>query len=288
MNPKKKTKLSSSGIVSISGEATKYTFTPRSPGDYELRVSIPGSNSYVSRSFYSWGAWGGDNSSFQVNNEGHIDISLDKDELLHRRNVSALFKTPFDGRMLITMETDKVISYQYVDVDKRQAHVSLPLTADDIPNVYITATLIKPHELSDIPLTVAHGFQSVKVEAKNVTWRWRLKHRPPSAPIPTRRSPSRRSPGSMITLAAVDNGVLQVTDFTTPDPYTPFLCKTGARGHRLRPLSPPVPRNKGRPQQHRRRWRSEETGQPHARQTDQDFLLLERYRPGQRQRRSQL
>ena len=42
----------------------------------------------------------------------------------------------------------------------------LPLTADDIPNVYITATLIKPHELSEIPLTVAHGYQSVKVEGK--------------------------------------------------------------------------------------------------------------------------
>ncbi len=160
-------KLISSGTVNVSGEDTKYAFTPRSPGEYELRVSIPGANSYVSRSFYSWGAWGGDNGSFQVNNEGHIDISLDKTNYYTGENVGALFKAPFDGRMLITMETDKVISYQYVDVDKRQAHVSLPLTADDLPNVYITATLIKPHELSDVPLTVAHGFQSVKVEAKD-------------------------------------------------------------------------------------------------------------------------
>ena len=57
-----------------------------------------------------------------------------------------------------------MISYQYVNVEKRTASVELPLTADEVPNVYITATLIKPHDISDIPLTVAHGYQSIKVE----------------------------------------------------------------------------------------------------------------------------
>ncbi|HXB05835.1 MAG TPA: MG2 domain-containing protein, partial [Puia sp.] len=231
-------KLISSGTVSVSGETSKYAFTPRSPGDYELRVSIPGANSYVSRNFYSWGAWGGDNSSFQVNNEGHIDISLDKTSYYTGENVGALFKTPFDGRMLITMETDKVIAYQYVDVDKHQAHVSLPLTADDIPNVYITATLIKPHELSDIPLTVAHGFQSVKVDAKERHMAVEIEAQASVRSHSHQKVTVKASPGSMITLAAVDNGVLQVTDFTTPDPYAHFYAKRALEvtGYDLYPL----------------------------------------------------
>ena len=69
--------------------------------------------------------------------------------------------------MLVTMETDHVFSYQYVDVSNRTASLDLKLTGDHVPNVYITATLIKPHEVSDIPLTVAHGFQNVKVEEKS-------------------------------------------------------------------------------------------------------------------------
>jgi uncharacterized protein YfaS (alpha-2-macroglobulin family) len=69
--------------------------------------------------------------------------------------------------MLVTMETDRVISYQYVDVSKREASLNLKLNSEHVPNVYITATLIKPHELSDIPLTVAHGFKNVPVEEKN-------------------------------------------------------------------------------------------------------------------------
>src|SRR6201999_3225626 len=112
------------------------------------------------------------------------------------------------------------------------------LNADDIPNVYITATLIKPHELTDIPLTVAHGYQSVKVEAHDR-----------KIPVEISASASVRShthqkvtvkaaPGSLVTLAAVDNGVLQVTDFETPDPYEHFYAKRAleVNGYDLYPL----------------------------------------------------
>ena len=234
----KEDKLVSSGIVTVSGENTRYSFVPRSPGDYELRVSIPGSNSYVNRSFYSYGTWGGDNTAFAVNNEGHIDISLDKSGYYTGESVKALFKAPFNGRMLVTLETDKVVSYQYVNLDNRSASLDLPLTIEDIPNVYITATLIKPHELSDIPLTVAHGFQSVKVEAKE--------RKIPVEIVAQRsvRSHTRQkvkvtaAPGSMVTLAAVDNGVLQISDFATPDPYAHFYAKRALEvsGYDLYPL----------------------------------------------------
>jgi alpha-2-macroglobulin len=234
----KEDKLVSSAVITVTGENTQYSFVPRSPGDYELRVSIPGSNSYTSRSFYSYGSWGGDNTSFDVSNEGHIDIELDKSGYFTGERVKALFKTPFSGRMLVTMETDKVISYQYVNVDRRTASLDLPLSADDVPNVYITATLVKPHELSDIPLTVAHGFQSVKVEEKE--------RRIPVDVLAERSVRShthqkvtvRAVPGSMVTLAAVDNGVLQISDFETPDPYAHFYAKRAleVNGYDLYPL----------------------------------------------------
>src|SRR4029077_2127449 len=67
-----------SSTVKISGENAVYNFTPREPGEYELRISLPGSANYVSRHFYSYGSWGGDHSSFPVDNDGQIDISLDK------------------------------------------------------------------------------------------------------------------------------------------------------------------------------------------------------------------
>ena len=207
------------------GNNTVYSYTPRSPGDYELRIYRPGANTYVSRSFYSYGSWGGNNTSFQVNNEGNIEIELDKKSYFNGESAKALFKTPFNGRILVTMETDHVVSYQYVDVANRNASVDLKLTADHLPNVYITATLIKPHEVSDIPLTVAHGFQNVKVEEKSRKIEVEIVAKKNVRSKTHQKVTVKAAAGSYVTLSAVDNGVLQVSDFKTPDPYNYFYQK---------------------------------------------------------------
>jgi alpha-2-macroglobulin len=231
-------KIISSGDVSVGGERTTYSFIPRSAGEYELRVYLPGSNSYVSKSFFSYGSWGNDNSSFEVNNEGQIDIQVDKSSYFTDERVKALFKAPFNGRMLVTMETDRIISYQYVNVDKRTATIDLPLSPDDLPNVYITATLIKPHDVSDIPLTVAHGFQNIKVEERNRKMAVEILAQKSVRSKTHQRIKVKAAPNSMVTLAAVDNGVLQISDFETPDPYGYFYAKRSleVNGYDIYPL----------------------------------------------------
>jgi alpha-2-macroglobulin len=207
------------------GNGTVYNYVPRSPGDYEIRVYRPGANAYVSKSFYSYGSWGADNTSFEVNNEGHVDIELDKESYNSGDVAKVLFKTPFSGRMLVTLERDAVLSHQYIDVVKRTASMDVKLDGAHVPNIYITATLFKPHEVSDIPLTVAHGFQNVKVEERSRKIAVQI-----SAPQLSRSQKSQRvtvkaTPNSFVTLAAVDNGVLQVTDFQTPNPYEYYYQK---------------------------------------------------------------
>jgi alpha-2-macroglobulin len=218
-------KVVASQTLKVNGEQSFYPFVPRSPGEYEVRISIPGADSYISKTFYSYGWWGGDATSFEVNTEGNIDITPDKTSYATGENMTVLFTTPFSGRLLVTMENDKVVSHQYVNVEKRSAKLDIKLTDAHLPNVYITATLIKPHDVSDIPLTVAHGFQSIRVEEKS---------RKIAVDIVAKKSVRSRThqkvtvksePGSYVTLAAVDNGVLQVTDFKTPDPYGHFYAK---------------------------------------------------------------
>jgi len=202
------------------GNATVYNYVPRSPGDYEIRIYRPGANSYVSKRFYSYGSWGGDNNSFEVNNEGNIDIELDKASYQSNDVAKILFKTPFSGRMLVTTERDGVLSHQYLDVAKRSAGMDLKLSGEHVPNVYITATLIKPHEISDIPLTVAHGYQNIKVEEKSRRIPVQITVQKTSRSKKKQIVTVHAAANSFITLAAVDNGVLQVSDFKTPDPYT--------------------------------------------------------------------
>jgi uncharacterized protein YfaS (alpha-2-macroglobulin family) len=230
-------KLMIENRVSV-GNNTVYSFIPRSPGDYELKVYLPNSATYVSQHFYSYGSWGANSSSFEVNTEGNVEISLDKKSYFSGESVKALFKAPFNGRMLVTMETDQVISHQYVEVANRSVSLDLPLTGDHVPNVYITATLIKPHEASDIPLTVAHGFQSVKVEEKSRKIPVEIVSQKSVRSNTRQKVKIKAAPGSYVTLSAVDNGVLQISDFKTPDPYAYFYQKKALQvaGYDLYPL----------------------------------------------------
>jgi uncharacterized protein YfaS (alpha-2-macroglobulin family) len=231
-------KIVASNTVAISGESTAYSFVPRSPGNYEIRVSIPDATVYVSRNFYSYGSWGGDNSSFEVNTEGQIDIATDKDKYAIGEKAKLLFKAPFCGRMLVTLEQDQVLSYQYLTVENRTASLEIPLTGNHLPNIYVSATLFKPHEVSDIPLTVAHGYKSLTVEDKGR----RIPVSIEAAAAVRSRTHQKilvKAPaGTVVTLAAVDNGVLQVSDFKTPDPYAFFYAQRAltVNGYDLYPL----------------------------------------------------
>lgn len=217
-------KMMQSNSVTV-GSNTVFSYVPRSPGDYEVRVYVPDASSYVSKSFYSYGSWGGDNRSFEVNTEGNIDIELDKKSYSSNETVKAHFKTPFSGKMLVTVETDHLLSYQYVEVSNRDASVDLKLSSEYVPNAYITATLIKPHELSDIPLTVAHGFQNIIVEEKSRRIPVEIQAAKTVRSKTHQKIKVKAAAGSYVTLSAVDNGVLQISDFKTPDPYAYFYQK---------------------------------------------------------------
>lgn len=207
------------------GNNTPFSYIPRSPGEYELRIYRPGSNAYVSKGFYSYGSWGADASSFEVNTEGHIDIEFNKQSFRSNEIAQVSFKCPFSGRMLVTVERDGVMSYQYVDVKNRFASLDIKLNGEHVPNIYVTATLIKPHEVSDIPLTVAHGFQSVKVIEPDRKIPVQIMAKQSSRSKQRQQVRIKASPNSYVSLAAVDNGVLQITGFETPDPFDYYYQK---------------------------------------------------------------
>jgi alpha-2-macroglobulin len=234
----KEDKVVGGNVITVSGENTSFAFTPRTAGNYELRIYIPGANSYVKKEFYSYGSWGNDNSSFEVSTEGNIDIDAGKSAYNAGETAKILFKTPFSGKMLVTMETDKVVSYQYVNVDGRQASLDVKLTADHLPNVYVTATLIKPHDVSDIPLTVAHGYKNIMVEEKARKMDVQVLAEKTVRSHTHQKVTVKAAAGSYITLAAVDNGVLQVSNFETPDPYGYFYAQRALEvaGYDMYPL----------------------------------------------------
>jgi uncharacterized protein YfaS (alpha-2-macroglobulin family) len=231
-------KILASQTITIAGQATQYSYVPRTSGNYELRIHIPGASAYVSEHFYSYGTYGADNNSFEVNTEGEVEIALDKNDYVKGDRVKALFKAPFNGRMLVTVETDKVLSHQYVDVVNKTATIDVLLADEHFPNAYITATLFKPHAESTMPLTVANGFKNINVKDETKRIAVSIDAAKTARSKTTQKVTVKATPGSMVTLAAVDNGILAVSNFSTPDPYTYFYQQRalGVSAYNIYPL----------------------------------------------------
>lgn len=212
--------------VIITGAGTHYTFSARQSGEYEVRVFVKGAGGYVARRLYAYG-WGDtDYSSFEVDNEGSVEIKTDKKQYNTGENVNVLFNTPFEGKLLVTLERSGVMKHYYLQTKNKAASMSFATGSEMLPNVYVTATLVRPMDGSDMPLTVAHGFKSVAVTDR------RSQLPVDIAVVEKSRSKTRQSirvktaPGAYVVVAAVDEGILQIRNFATPDPYGFFYQKT--------------------------------------------------------------
>jgi len=212
-------------VLTISGNNTDFAFAPQQSGTYEVRVFLNGASNYVEKTIYSYG-WGEtEYTSFQVDNEGSVEIKADKKEYDLGDNVNVLLTTPFDGRMLVTLERDKMIKYYYVNTKDKSASISFKADELTLPNVYVTATLFRPMDGSELPLTVAHGFKSITVQDKNTQLPVKVTVNEKSRSKVTQTINIKTAPGAFVTIAAVDEGILQVKNFETPDPYGYFYQK---------------------------------------------------------------
>ncbi len=81
-----------------------------------------------------------------------MDIKPDKEKYNRGDDVKLLFTTPFEGRMLVTVERDKVLKHYYVNTDNKSASLTLKGDDDLVPNAYVSATLFRPMDGADMPL----------------------------------------------------------------------------------------------------------------------------------------
>ncbi|MFN8237044.1 MAG: MG2 domain-containing protein [Chitinophagales bacterium] len=221
----KKEEVIENKYVTIRGASSHYAFTAKESGDYEFRIGAPNSDSYVSYYFYAYG-WGDTySSSFEVNNEGKIDITLDKDKYLIGDKAKVLLKMPFDGKVLVTVERDKIMEHFYLKSDNKSASFNLKLEDKHVPNAYISATLIKPNTNDGMPLTVAYGYAPVVVENPDNKIAIDVQC------VSETRSKTRQTikikskPNTEMTIAVVDEGILALNNQKSPDPYAYFYTK---------------------------------------------------------------
>ncbi len=215
--------------LTISGTSNYVPFVPTRSGEYEVRISAPNAtDSYVSRTFYAYG-WGMTaGTSFEVNKEGEIDITLNQEKFAIGEEAKILMKTPFAGKILLTVERDKVYDYFIVQTDKKAASFNLPIKKEYLPNAYISATLIKPADDSSVPLTVAYGYKTLKVEDESSKINLTIKV-PEKIRAKTKQEivvqTDKKQSDIEVTIAAVDEGILLLKNSPNPQPFEFFYQK---------------------------------------------------------------
>lgn len=207
------------------GADSQLAFTPTYSGEYEVRLFRPGAASYVAAHFYAYGSGDTAGNSFEVNTEGEVTIEADKPKYEPGETAQLLLKTPFPGRVLVTVERNRVLDHFYVDTDQKSAQVRVPIRTGYAPNVYVTATAIRPITDNSLPLTVARGFVPLTVEKPGTHLPVALKAASLSRSQTFQTIEVRTAPKAQVTLAIVDEGILQRKDYRTPDPYGYFYQK---------------------------------------------------------------
>lgn len=211
--------------VNFTGGNAQISYTPIKSGEYEIRIYSTKGDGYVSRTFYSYGSADTDFSSFNVDKDGEVLIEKDKESYKFGETADLLFKLPFSGKLIVTVERNDVMDFFILDAKDKSAALKLPIKDSYVPNIYVTATAIRSLTSSDIPLTVAHGTLPITVEKKE--------NNMPVTIVAPSQSNSRTKQsvevvaeaGSQVTIAIVDEGILQITNYKTPNPYEYFYQK---------------------------------------------------------------
>lgn len=209
--------------IRIQGSARSLLLRLKEPGIYVLKAGRPGETPVLRTEVLVYGKGAEHNSSFGAEREGTIRITTDKPSYKTGETAKVHFAAPFAGRMLVTAERDRMQRHWYVDVPKNSAELRIPILEADVPNIVLSATLFYPMLGTTVmPFTVSHGYKSIKVDhaAHNI----QVKIDAPERVSPGKRAYAtlRTRPNAYVTLAAVDEGILAIRSFETPDPY-PYL-----------------------------------------------------------------
>lgn len=175
-----------------------------------------------------WPYW---NRSNRSDNEfaSMLSFSMDKTNYVKDEMITLTFPSPSAGRALISVETsEKVINKYWIETQVGETVHSFKATADMAPNAFIHVTMIQPHHATknDLPIRL-YGVMPVFVDDPNT-------HLSPLIIMPDQVRPEstvsitvKEEKGNKMTytLAIVDEGLLDLTAFKTPQPWNNFYAK---------------------------------------------------------------
>jgi uncharacterized protein YfaS (alpha-2-macroglobulin family) len=212
-----------------SSEQQYYDFEVEDYGNHLIEVTDETSGHSAGIFFWA-SSWGYESSKQKkIPDRNTLTIASNKNIYSPGDNIELSFPTPPSGMAIATLEvSDRILAQQVVSVSgKENTTVSFNITDDMVPNCYAVVSLIQPHKASnDVPIRI-YGVKTLHVENPS-------SHLPLDVKAPEQIRPgqefsvqvsSQSNAPATYTLAIVDEGLLDLTNFQTPDPWAFYYQK---------------------------------------------------------------
>src|SRR3954466_3106928 len=111
------------------------------------RCDVEGGHCTGTLFYMEWAGWAGQAREEAGSGAGMVSFSSDKPE--YKVGETAVIQLPpaRPGRALMTLENGSgVLQKRWIEVSKDNTRFGLPVTSMMTPNVYVSVTLIQPHE----------------------------------------------------------------------------------------------------------------------------------------------
>lgn len=213
----------SAEIINVNISGYQYSIDTETPGDFALEI-IDAQDRTLSRVHFS--VVGFANLTGKMDKNAELQVKLNKNDYFPDEVIEMSIKAPYAGAGLITIETDKVHTHKWFETTQESTvqHIRIPKNLEGTGYVNVTFLRdISSKEVFTSPLSYAVKPFSIDKSKRRVDIT--LENKAIVRPGKTMDISFSTSKPARIAIFAVDEGILQVARYKTPDPLGHFLKK---------------------------------------------------------------
>ena len=222
-------KISTGSAVTSNGKGTYNLRVARDWGRYYLKVTDPVSGHSTGKVFYlTYPGWGSQVRG-QLGGVTMLDFSVEKEQVNVGEDIQVTFPSSAGSKALVSLENgSNILQTLWVDTQEENTTINIPSTKEMAPNVFVNITLIQKHSqtINDLPMRL-YGIQRVGVINPATVLN-------PEIIMPGELKPGERFTMNIketegkpmaYTIAIVEDGLLDLTQFKTPDSWKTFYAQ---------------------------------------------------------------
>ncbi|MDR2401254.1 MAG: alpha-2-macroglobulin family protein [Deferribacteraceae bacterium] len=207
----------------IAADGTDFAIPTDAPGDFYFKISDQNGIMLARVNYFVAGEA---NLNLSIDKNVQLDLKLDKSEYAAGETIQLNITAPYEGIGLITIEKDKVYAHKWFTASTLSSVQTITVPRDLRNNGYVSVSFLRDRYSREIFMP-PHTFAVApfSVDKKRYVTDVRLTVPEAAKPGKPLKIDYAVDKAGKLLIYAVDEGILQVANYKTPDPLSQFLRK---------------------------------------------------------------